>query len=73
MKFLRAHIAEMSSTGLSLMPEGFERTISRPKMADLVAFLCAAHRSEDAENAETARQSRPLDIGTLPGLVEPDQ
>ena len=38
---LRAQIAEMTSTGLSLMPEGFEKTISKPEMADLIAFLRA--------------------------------
>src|SRR5262249_12558604 len=41
---LRAQIAEMASTGLSLMPEGFEKTIPRAEMADLIAFLRAAHR-----------------------------
>ena len=33
-----------TSTGLSLMPEGFEKTISKPEMADLIAFLCAHRR-----------------------------
>jgi len=71
---LRAQIAEMKSTGLSLMPEGFEKRISRPEMADLVAFLQAAHHDgEGGEASPTAAQSRPLDIGTLPGLIEPDK
>jgi putative heme-binding domain-containing protein len=71
---LRAQIAEMNSTGLSLMPEGFEKTISEPEMADLVAFLRAAHRGgEGRESDPTTGQSRPLDIGTLPGLIEPDE
>jgi len=70
---LRAQIAEMTSTGLSLMPEGFEKTISKPEMADLVAFLQAAHRGgEGGEGDPAAGQSRSLDIGTLPGLIEPD-
>ena len=35
---LRSQIAEMNSTGLSLMPEGFEKTISKPDMADLAGI-----------------------------------
>jgi hypothetical protein len=62
----------MISTGLSLMPEGFEKTILKPEMADLVAFLHAAHRG-GAGDTVAADQSHPLDIGTLPGLIEPDQ
>jgi hypothetical protein len=61
----------MISTGLSLMPEGLEKTISKPEMADLVSFLRASHRGGDGE-APGARQSQSLDIGTLPGLIEPD-
>ncbi len=68
---LRSQIAEMSSTGLSLMPEGFEKTISKPDMADLLAFLRAEHRGGDGADSDNDR-SRPLDIGTLPGLIEPD-
>jgi len=71
---LRAQIAEMSSTGQSLMPEGFEKTISKPEMADLIAFLRAAHRGgEDGEADLAGDPLRPLDIGTLPGLIEPDE
>jgi putative membrane-bound dehydrogenase-like protein len=36
---LRADIAEMRSSGLSLMPEGLEREIDLQGMADLIAFL----------------------------------
>ena len=68
---LRAHIAEMTSTGLSLMPEGLEKAISKPEMADLVAFLRASHRAGDGEDPGT-HQPQSLDIGTLPGLIEPD-
>ena len=70
---LRTRIAEMTSTGLSLMPEGFEKTISKPEMADLLAFLRAAHRGGDGEQKSDPDRSRPLDIGTLPGLIEPDE
>jgi putative heme-binding domain-containing protein len=69
---LRTQIAELTSTGLSLMPEGFEKTIGKPEMADLVAFLRAAHRGGDEDTADD-NPSRPLDIGTLPGLIEPDE
>src|SRR5262249_43311009 len=70
---LRAQIAEMASTGLSLMPEGFEKTISKPEMADLIAFLRAAHRGDDGPEADDPQRARPLDIGTLPGRIEPDE
>jgi putative heme-binding domain-containing protein len=68
---LRTGISEMTSSGLSLMPEGLEKTISKPEMADLIAFLQGAHRGGDQE-AGAGPRSRPLDIGTLPGLIEPD-
>ncbi len=70
---LRAQIAEMTSTGLSLMPEGIEKTIAKPEMADLIAFLRASHRGGEREGADADDRSRPLDIGTLPGLIEPDE
>jgi hypothetical protein len=61
------------------MPEGFEKTISKPEMADLIAFLRAAHRGGEGNSegagaaADDTAHSRPLDIGTLPGLIEPDE
>ena len=54
------------------MPDGFEKRISKPEMADLIAFLCAAHRGGDSSDGLAEDPSRPLDIGTLPGLIEPD-
>lgn len=36
---LRQNIEQISSTGKSLMPEGFEQKIKLPEMADLLAFL----------------------------------
>ena len=38
----RAEIDELRSTGLSFMPEGLEKTIDVPAMADLLAFLNSA-------------------------------
>jgi putative membrane-bound dehydrogenase-like protein len=70
---LRAQVAEMTGTGLSLMPEGLEKTITKPEMADLIAFLRAAHRGGDGPGPDTDDRSRPLDIGTLPGLIEPEE
>jgi putative membrane-bound dehydrogenase-like protein len=64
---LRSQIEESVSTGASLMPEGFERLIPKPEMADLLAFLLShAGRGVAAE--------APLDRGTDPGvLIEPDR
>jgi len=36
---LRSDIAEMRATGLSLMPEGWDRTIAPQEMADLISFI----------------------------------
>ncbi|MCY2967086.1 MAG: hypothetical protein NT069_26195 [Planctomycetota bacterium] len=36
---LREGIAELSSTGVSLMPEGLEKKISPDEMRDLLAWL----------------------------------
>ncbi len=69
---LRSQVSELASTGLSLMPDGFEKRISRAEMADLVAFLCGTHRGGDSGDGTADRDSRPLDVGTLPGLIEPD-
>ena len=66
---LRSRIAELRSTGLSLMPEGLEKIISKPEMSDVVAFLRASHRG--GEEDETSGKPQSLDIGTLPGLIEP--
>jgi putative heme-binding domain-containing protein len=66
---LRTQIAEITSTGLSIMPEAFEKTISKSEMADLIAFLRVSHRGAE-EGADDDDRSRPLDIGTLPGLIE---
>jgi len=38
---LRAEIDEMQSTGLSIMPEGLEKQITKQQMADLLAYLMA--------------------------------
>lgn len=52
---LKDQIEEFSSTDKSLMPEGFERTISVTEMADLLAYL----------------GEMQYDIGTNPGHDEP--
>lgn len=36
---LRQDVEEITNTGLSLMPDGFEKSISIPEMADLLAYL----------------------------------
>ncbi|HEV3122181.1 MAG TPA: PVC-type heme-binding CxxCH protein, partial [Isosphaeraceae bacterium] len=62
---LRTNIDELSSTGKSLMPDDFEKRISPQDMADLLAFLLGS------QGPAAAGQER-LDIGTLPGLIEPE-
>ena len=43
---LRRNITEISGTGLSLMPEGLEKKITRTEMADLLAFLRGQSQSK---------------------------
>ncbi|MEX2286180.1 MAG: PVC-type heme-binding CxxCH protein, partial [Planctomycetaceae bacterium] len=62
---LRSGIEELKATGKSLMPEGFEKKIPLPEMADLIAFL-------EATRLSGPKHGPRLDIGTEPGLVEPD-
>jgi putative membrane-bound dehydrogenase-like protein len=61
---LRANIDELQGTGKSLMPEGFERNITTKEMSDLIEFLHAA---------QGPAASTQLEIGTSPGLVEPEK
>jgi putative heme-binding domain-containing protein len=46
---LRDDIAEIASSGKSLMPEGFEKKISPQEMADLLAFLLGPKERTGAE------------------------
>ena len=39
---LRIHIEELQSTGLSFMPEGLEKQIDVPAMADLLEYLTSS-------------------------------
>jgi putative heme-binding domain-containing protein len=61
---LRTNIDEIVSSGKSLMPEGFEKTISKAEMADLITFL------NGLESTPGTKQALPV-AGTLPGTVEP--
>jgi putative membrane-bound dehydrogenase-like protein len=69
---LRNQIDAMTNTGQSLMPEGLEKTISKQEMADLIAFLRASHQGDADDEAREHAQPPRLEIGTLPGLIEPD-
>ena len=39
---LREDVEELTRSGVSLMPEGFEKQLSRQQLADLLAYLCDA-------------------------------
>ena len=62
---LRSNLDTLFSTDKSMMPEGHEKTINKQEMADLIAYL-------QASQADVPVDQPPLDIGTLPGLAEPD-
>lgn len=58
---LRRDLEELASTGKSLMPEGFEKQVSKQEMAHLLAFILDAQAT-----------AAPLDRGTKPEmLVDP--
>ncbi len=61
---LRTNIDELTNTGKSLMPEGFERNVTTEEMADLIAFL---------QSSQLPEAAAPLDVGTPPGMVEPEK
>ena len=61
---LRGTIDELIATGKSLMPEGFEKKITKQEMAVLISFLQSWK--------PPISSAKPLHIGTLPGLIEPD-
>ncbi len=44
----RGEIASMASTGVSLMPEGFEKILSKQQLADLFAYLATLGSDEAA-------------------------
>jgi putative heme-binding domain-containing protein len=62
---LRSQIEEMAGTGKSLMPEDFATKLNHQEMADLLAYILSTHRG--------APDSDRLDIGTIPGSVEPEK
>jgi putative heme-binding domain-containing protein len=63
---LRGQVDELTSTGKSLMPEDFASRLAPTEAADLVAFLLKSRSDTPA-----AVPPERLDIGTLPGLLEP--
>jgi len=63
---LRGQIEELASSGKSLMPEGFEKKLTKQDMADLFAWLQSTQKKKPTGD-------QPLDIGTLPGLIEPEE
>jgi putative membrane-bound dehydrogenase-like protein len=65
---LRSQVEELTSTGKSLMPEDFASRLTPSEAADLVAFLLESRSGSPA----AGRGSERLDIGTLPGLLEPE-
>lgn len=62
---LRSDLETLVSTGKSLMPEELEKQITPQEMADLIRWLTGVQ-------ASTAAPPR-LDIGTLPGMLEPEE
>jgi putative membrane-bound dehydrogenase-like protein len=64
---LRSQVDELRSTGKSLMPEDFATRLTPSEAADLIAYLLKSRAGTAAGPIER------LDIGTLPGLIEPEE
>lgn len=62
---LRKDIDRLKSTGKSVMPEGLEKGLTPQDMADLLAYLGSIAGTRPPSPAR-------LDIGTRPGLSEPE-
>lgn len=58
---LRSEIAELTSSRLSLMPEGFENALNQQAMADVIAFI------------NSSSQPAKSFAGNTPARVRPDQ
>ena len=61
----------MTITGLSLMLERMEKKTSKSVVSDLITFLRASY-PDNGSNKPRWGKNQPSDLGTLPGLVEPD-
>ena len=46
----RSRIAEIRSSGVSLMPEGLEKDVSKSDLADLIAFIRGGSKSDTADS-----------------------
>ncbi|MGD9719788.1 MAG: PVC-type heme-binding CxxCH protein [Pirellulales bacterium] len=57
LELLRTEIEAIRSSGVSFMPEGFERQLSRQQMADLISFL-KNWRYADASGGSTVSEAR---------------
>jgi putative membrane-bound dehydrogenase-like protein len=62
---LRADIDQVKSTGKSLMPEGIERDISPPQMADLLAYLSSVAAPPKTFTGVVPRAIKPDSQGAL--------
>jgi hypothetical protein len=56
---LRTDIESIASTGVSLMPEGFERHLSHQQMADVIGFIKNWRYLEDPAAATIAPGGQP--------------
>lgn len=63
---LASDVEELTNTGRSLMPEGFEAAISKGEMADLLAYVESLADWNEAD-------ARRRDFGTEPGLTAPER
>jgi putative heme-binding domain-containing protein len=61
---LRADIAELRATGLSLMPEGWDKTLPPQEMADLISFI-KNWRYLDGRTPLRENRKQPVNIQAL--------
>ena len=61
---LRSEIETMQNTGLSLMPQGFEKSIPPSDMCDLIEFVSEAGSAHDATmNSQVSQALQVINVG----------
>ena len=64
-KLLRADIASMQSTGISLMPDGLEATLTKQQIADLIAYVGGLGSHEEMREPVLSARVGPNGKGVI--------
>lgn len=64
-ELLRSDIASMESTGISLMPDGLEATLTKQQIADLLAYLASLGSTSEKPEPVLSARVRPNGNGVI--------